>query len=59
MQGKRSYGEVLRGVRGGVQDVAVKRLMCSADGKLEKFGEVRLAQRQSCRLGCLIGAQNL
>jgi hypothetical protein len=43
MQGKRPYGEVLRGVRGGVQDVAVKRLMCSADGKLEKFVEVRRA----------------
>ena len=61
MQGKRPYGEVLRGVRGDVQDVAVKRLMCSADGKLEKFVEVRLGWQHlansnislpACTCGC-------
>ena len=53
-QGKRPYGEVLRGVRGGVQDVAVKRLMCSADGKLEKFVEVQLTGLPSCQPNSLI-----
>ena len=43
VQEKRPYGETLRGVRGGVQDVAVKRLTCSTDGKLEKFVEVQNA----------------
>jgi hypothetical protein len=48
MQEKRPYGETLRGVRGGVQDVAVKRLLCSTDGKLEKFVEVQ--NLQPCKL---------
>lgn len=42
-QERRPYGETLRGLRGGVQDVAVKRLMCSTDGKLQKFVEVWLS----------------
>jgi hypothetical protein len=41
-QGEGAYGRVYKGLRGGVQDVALKQLSHSGDGQLEKFIEVRL-----------------
>ena len=56
VQAKTAYGEVFRGVRGSVQDVAVKRLTSTAEDNLAKFIEVRLALRI---LACASGSSAL
>ena len=43
MQGEGAYGRVYKGLRGGVQDVAVKQLSHTGDGQLQKFIEVGAA----------------
>jgi hypothetical protein len=40
MQGEGAYGRVYKGLRGGVQDVALKQLSHTGDEQLQKFIEV-------------------
>jgi hypothetical protein len=40
VQGKGAYGAVYKGLRGGVQDVAVKQLVHGSEAQLHKFSEV-------------------
>jgi hypothetical protein len=39
-QGEGAYGRVYRGLRGGVQDVAVKQLLHTGDGQMGEFVKV-------------------
>ncbi len=41
LQGQGAYGRVYKALRGGVQDVAVKRLLHTGEGQLESFVRVR------------------
>lgn len=40
VQGEGAYGRVYRGLRGGVQDVAVKQLLHTGDGQMGEFVKV-------------------
>ena len=40
-QGEGAYGRVYRGLRGGVQDVAVKQLLHTGDGQMGEFVKVQ------------------